>query len=225
MVCLIVCSRKTKKGGYLGSSVSFFFRRLLMVRRALEQHLGAVAARLEAPHEGRYVLPHGLGAIDFVVLPRHFEPAFPHERALRPRKPHLGVALGAHVAALRVWPSHPFAPLDGGEVRYPAVVFLGALGDRLPAYVANVLLFCHLDSSSGNLSPNAGSNSVSVYTALSPPKRGPIRAYKLNLSICPSKTWLIRDKVFVEVEADEERMVEKPIETPVEETSEETPEA
>jgi len=33
-----------------------------------------------------------------------------------------------------------------------------------------------------------------------------------------AKTWLIRDKVFVEVEAaDEEAMVEKPIETPVEE--------
>jgi hypothetical protein len=32
-----------------------------------------------------------------------------------------------------------------------------------------------------------------------------------------AKTWLIRDDVFVEVEAEEEKMVEKPIETPVEE--------
>ena len=40
-----------------------------------------------------------------------------------------------------------------------------------------------------------------------------------------AKTWLIRDEVFVEVEAGEEMMVEKPIETPVEETGEETPEA
>ncbi len=32
-----------------------------------------------------------------------------------------------------------------------------------------------------------------------------------------AKTWLIRDEVFVEVEAGEEKMVEKPIETPVEE--------
>jgi hypothetical protein len=40
-----------------------------------------------------------------------------------------------------------------------------------------------------------------------------------------AKTWLIRDEVFVEVEAGEEKMVEKPIETPVEETGEETPEA
>jgi len=40
-----------------------------------------------------------------------------------------------------------------------------------------------------------------------------------------AKTWLIRDEVFVEVEAGEEAMVEKPIETPVEETGEETPEA
>jgi len=32
-----------------------------------------------------------------------------------------------------------------------------------------------------------------------------------------AKTWLIRDDVFMEVEADEQKMVEKPIETPVEE--------
>jgi len=32
-----------------------------------------------------------------------------------------------------------------------------------------------------------------------------------------AKTWLIRDEVFVEVEAGEEMMVEKPLETPVEE--------
>ena len=32
-----------------------------------------------------------------------------------------------------------------------------------------------------------------------------------------AKIWLIRDEVFVEVEAGEESMVEKPLETPVEE--------